>query len=234
MKIKNIKDQTFGRLKVIEFTKIKQTRAQWKCVCICGTIKEFDGAKLRSGDTTSCGCYHRERASRDFKKYTNSEAYRGRGNPAYIHGDTGTKFFNIFQGMTVRCNSKKAGNYKNYGGKGIKVLWKSYLDFKKDMYKSYLKHSKEYGEGNTTIDRIDNKKGYSKENCRWATYKKQERNRCNNRSISFMGKTMIMSEWEEYLGFTKGLLTKRIGKKMKWTIEKALTTPIRKRRKYKN
>lgn len=67
-------------------------------------------------------------------------------------------------------------------GKGIKVCnkWRIFENFKQDIYKSYKKHIKLFGEKNTQIDRIDNDKGYYKENCRWTTIKGQARNKKNS------------------------------------------------------
>lgn len=72
-----------------------------------------------------------------------------------------------------RCEYPSQEKYKYYGGKGIVVEWKTYQEFKDDMYKSYKRHLKKYGHRQTTIDRIDPDKNYCKENCRWATYKVQ-------------------------------------------------------------
>ena len=80
--------------------------------------------------------------------------------------------------MKRRCKYPSQQNYKYYGGKGIKVEWKSYKEFKKDMYSFYLFHVKLYGFDQTTLDRKDSNKNYSNENCRWATLKEQaQRNR---------------------------------------------------------
>jgi hypothetical protein len=78
-----------------------------------------------------------------------------------------------YYSMRSRCNSPTHSKYKYYGGKGIKVEWKTYHEFHQDMYADYIKHRRKYGHRNTTIDRIDPYKGYSKENCKWATYKQQ-------------------------------------------------------------
>lgn len=94
------------------------------------------------------------------------------------HGMFGTRFYRIYYKMFERCKPNHEKR-KHYYEKGIVVCkrWSKFEVFMKDMYKGYLEHIEKYGERQTTMDRINNNKGYSPSNCRWATYKQQNYNR---------------------------------------------------------
>ena len=163
----------------------------------------------------SCGCLGRE---------TNSKRM-------FIHGFAVKKeqFYNIFSSMKQRCDNPNQKKYPIYGGRGIKYEWKSFQEFHNDMYKSYKLHVNKYGKRNTSIDRINNNGNYNKENCRWATYKEQARNKQNNTLITFNNKTHCVAEWCEIFNIKSSTFLTRIIRQ-KWTIEKAFTQPVRKRK----
>lgn len=124
-----------------------------------------------------------------------------------------------YSGMRNRCTNLNTPNSKVYGDRGIKCEWKSYKDFREDMYDSYIEHIKIFGRKNTTIDRINNNSNYCKQNCRWATIKEQNRNKRN--VIIFNNETT--PEASKRLGGSITLVMDRI--KDGWSIEKAFTTP---------
>ena len=163
---KDLTGNTFGRLTVIKKCGLDSNGCfTWLCRCDCGNEIIASGANLRRGTTKSCGCYKIDMVT--------------------LHKMTKTQFYHVWQGMRARCNNKNLKAYKHYGGRGIKVCerWKDFNNFMDDMYESYSKHINEYGERNTSIDRIDVNGNYEKSNCRWATWKEQNNNKRNNKYI---------------------------------------------------
>lgn len=78
-----------------------------------------------------------------------------------------------------RCMNPNNPRFYYYSKVGVSAEWLVYGNFKKDMYSELVKHIIQNGIHNTTIDRINNSFGYSKENCRWATWQKQSENSIN-------------------------------------------------------
>lgn len=123
------------------------------CICDCNTLVTVYLENLKRGLTKSCGCYFKE-AKHNFK-----------------HGMSKSKERNIWNSMIQRCHNKNTKAFKNYGARGITVCdeWKNDFEiFYNDMGPKI---------DGISLDRIDNDKGYSKKNCRWATRKQQANNR---------------------------------------------------------
>lgn len=112
------------------------------------------------------------------------------------HGMTETPEYNCWKALKNRCLNPKNIQYKNYGGRGITVCerWLNFINFYEDM-------------GNRPegcqIDRIDNNKGYCKENCRWTTNKINNRNRRNNKHHKTQDGLLIQQELIEKIGWFK-------------------------------
>jgi hypothetical protein len=143
------------------------------------------------------------------------------GNSNETHGMVHSPEYKSWQKMKERCYSKSSNRYKNYGGRGIKVCdrWNnSFILFLEDMGNR---------PENTSIDRIDIDSDYELTNCRWATPLEQANNMTTNHKLTFNNKTMNISEWSREIEISQATLYHRIFI-YKWSIEKALTKPVRK------
>ena len=157
----------YGRLTATAQIERRNSRKYVLCKCDCGVEKYIYYYSLTSGVTKSCGCLQAELTiKRNYK-----------------HGFTGDNFFWIWSSMLGRCKNKNNKAYKNYGARGIVVCdeWQTFINFKEDMYESYITHIEIFGKKNTSIERTNNNEGYSKENCMWATNKEQASNTRKNK-----------------------------------------------------
>lgn len=163
----DLTERKFGRLTVIKFLYNRNNQSHWLCKCVCGRESAPSKGKLLSGRTTSCGCFRREITVQR----------------SSTHGMSKTRFYHIWGGIKERCYNKLSPAYSFYGERGISMSkkWQKFEGFKEDMYASYLSHLREFGENNTSIERINNNGNYELENCVWATDLLQGGNRRTNK-----------------------------------------------------
>lgn len=128
------------------------------------------------------------------------------------------RFSRIYQWIKRRCNNPNDAAYPNYGGRWIKCERNNIEEFYNDMYPSYIDHIKEYGEEDTTIDRIDNDKNYCKENCRRATMKEQQNNRSNNKFYIINWEEFSIWQFAEKYWISRGTAARRLMQREKWNI----------------
>lgn len=194
--------QKFGLLTVTRLATQNGWRRQWECLCECGCTTLANPSDLKRHDKRqkrSCGCLYAVAARNRKPK----------------HGMYGTPTYICWKTMRARCNYSGDIGFANYGGRGITICerWNEFKNFLEDMGERPGKKM--------TVERKDTNGNYCKENCLWATYKTQERNRRNNRRITFNGQTKCLEEWANEIGVTHGTLSDRL--KRGWSLDEAFT-----------
>lgn len=211
----DISGKEFGKLTAIEpIGKSKHNEIIWKCKCVCGKQAEATGINLRRGNTKSCGCLKNGLLSKYEIKDISSENCENTVKE-------NERLYRIWIGVKTRCYNTNSANYKYYGAKGIIVCNEWLHDFQA-FYDWAIANG--YKDG-LTLDRKDNSKGYSPENCKWSTMKEQAQNTSQTIKISCNGETKTISEWSDITGIPKNVIKQRI--KKGWDIKKALESPLR-------
>ena len=196
-KFKNLTGQRVGRLTVISKepnTNPKDKHAMWLCVCDCGNTKKVASHHLKKGSVKSCGCIS--------------------------HKKSNTHIYKVWVHIKGRCYDAKHKHYKYYGGRGITVCdeWRS-------NFQAFYAWAMDNGyKENLTIDRVDNNKGYSPDNCRWVTMKEQANNKRNNIVITFNNKTQTLAQWAIELNIKQNTLLYRL--RRGWSVERAFKTKV--------
>lgn len=173
--------KTFSNLTVLRFdSKDKSKINIWLCKCVCGKTILVRGNKLKAGKKKSCGCLSQR------------------------HGLSGTSEHMAWKSMLNRCRLDNRIQWKDYGGRGIKVCerWMKFKNFISDMG---LKPGSDY-----SLDRIDVNGDYIPSNCKWSTSKQQQQNKRNNVFIEFNGDKKTVSEWAVLCGVKAATIYARL------------------------
>lgn len=170
----------FGEWEVIGESFSERANMRCLCRCSCGTEMVVLVYTLRRGSTTSC-------------RTCAISTHRQTRSPTHV----------TWSSMNMRCNNPNYPGYENYGGRGIKICdeWKDFNTFVRDMGPR--------PEG-FSLDRIDVNGNYSKDNCRWASFKEQANNRRNTQWVDYRGATYTISELAELLNINYHTLRSRI------------------------
>jgi len=207
----------FSRLLIIEELAAdlkkfgKYSGERFLALCDCGRIKSVNKRAVLRGRVKSCGCLQPETAS--------------------THGLSKTRAYRVWMAMKQRCCNKDHWLYPRYGGRGIKICekWKDVSVFCNWAKKNGIKQG-------LTIDRKNNDLGYFPENCRFVSKKKNLNNTSKTIYLDTPRGRLPLQEAAEFYGINDAVLYQRI-KKLKWSHEKAVLTPLRvlkKRRKKQN
>lgn len=201
--------QKFGRWTVLNFVHApKSGGSRWLCRCECGNEREVASVNLRRGLSQSCGCIRVE----------STTTHGGAKQSGEMKAE-----YTSWRSMLSRCTDRKHRQYDDYGGRGITVCeeWRrDFAAFYRDM------GPRPFG---MTLGRIDNDRGYSKDNCRWEPKLDQARNRTNTRWVEIDGQRRSLAEWCEMFRVSWFLVNYRLNHG--WDPKRALTEPSRKRKK---
>lgn len=171
--------QQFGRLTAIRKCGVRHAKVLWECRCNCGAHVSVTTGNLRSGNSKSCGCVAVERISKLNR----------------THGASRTPEYNAWLTMRNRCHNPRSKSFGDYGARGITVCnrWrKDFGDFIKDMGpRPSPRHS---------VERRNNDKGYTPENCFWATKEVQANNARSNVRIEYRGVSLTVAQWGRRTG----------------------------------
>jgi hypothetical protein len=205
--------QRFGRVVALKPAgRNKQQNVIWSCICDCGKtaiVSQSNLVRALKGVNVSCGCFKKENARKLLTTHGLSKDELGKQS----------RLYGIWADMKRRCLNPDREEFQNYGGRGIGFCegWSEYKPFYEwAMANGYR--------DDLTLERRDNNKGYSPDNCKWATMKEQKNNTRRNHLITYDGRTMTLTAWAGSLGMKVNTLWLRI--KKGWPIEKVLTRRV--------
>ncbi len=174
----DITGQVFGEWKVLSRFGTSK-KVEWTCQCSCGSVKVVKGTDIRFGKSKSCGCLA--------KKLTEE---RKKSSLSKLHSTT----YNSWCGMKQRCLYTKHPQYKDYGGRGVKVCSQWLNDFEQ-----FLKDLGPKPDG-MSLDRIDVNADYSPANCKWSTRSEQSNNTRRSIKVNYLGRLMTLKQVSELAG----------------------------------
>lgn len=136
----------------------------WRCEC--GNEKQIAVSRVRNGYAKSCGCL-----SPEVSKIVNR-----------THGKRYSREYSSWQSMKGRCLNPDNKDYPRWGGKGV-TIFSDWIN----SFEAFFAHVGPRPKG-TSLDRIDNTKGYFPGNVRWVSATMQASNRMNGWTVEIDGK----------------------------------------------
>lgn len=157
----NLVGQTVGRLTITQMVVVPGKPTRCVAQCVCGTVKELSVSCMLHGKTRSCGCLRNERV---IATHT-------------VHGLSNHPAYDVWRDIQRRCLDKHHPNYRLYGERGIQVCRAWHRDNPNGLKNFCAWYDRQRPKAGLTVDRRNNDRGYSPQNCRLATAKQQAQNR---------------------------------------------------------
>ena len=205
----------YNFLTVKSISRLPNGHKAFLCKCDCGNEKLVEPVHWEQGIVKSCGCKHDELVRKAITK----------------HGYSESRLYHVWNGMKSRCYNDKNINYRNYGGRGIKVCdeWQEFVPFMKWAYENGYDENAPRGE--YTIDRIDVNGNYEPSNCRWVDMVVQANNKrppeewkTRGKKYKFEGKKYTIPELRDKFKINDATIRYRM-KVKGMTLEEALKMP---------
>lgn len=206
-KFKDLTGMRFGKLTVLEYTNKRNLNRNilWRCLCDCGNEIYVATSCLNSGHTKSCGC-----GKNNFVEMGKIGGKFGK------HHLSRTRLYKCYNHMINRCHNSSNIQYKDYGGRGIKVC----EEWKNDFISFYNWAMSNGYKDDLTIDRIDVNGNYEPSNCRWVNKYLQANNKRNNVYIACNNETLTIAQWSNRLNINYWNIRRKIQKG--WTIQQII------------
>lgn len=170
-KFEYLKLEKYGMLRLLSLSHVSNKNIYALTLCDCGRESIMILNNVVKSNS-SCGCARMKAIAEKNK----------------THGMKGTRTYSIWHSMRSRCKNVNHPSYKDYGGRGI------FIDKRWDKFENFYIDMGDVPRGKS-LDRIDNDRGYSKQNCRWATSEEQCNNRRNSKLYLIEGKSMSLPQW---------------------------------------
>lgn len=192
----------YGRLTATRFLGVPsgKSKPHWLCGCDCGQQTSVSSSNLATGHVTSCGCFRTE-ALEARRKYSTEDAAE----------------YQVWRGIKQRTSNSPGKNSKWYANVTLCDLWEN-------SFSAFLSDMGPRPSSSHSIERRDPSKGYSPENCYWATPTEQANNRSSNTLLTCEGTTKTLAQWAQASLLPYTTIAARI--RRGWDAKSALTLPL--------